>query len=136
MQRIQKRSSEVADQKTIYKPLADALIDALESIETQQEHPLTEKIGKLTEAIENENGTAKGVLKELVENLTKAQNDVSKKLKALTDTVADKNDLIVNTQKNEAIETRKTLADMQSELADRAKQGFHTVKGSHENCFL
>ena len=128
MQRIQKRSSEVADQKTIYKPLADALIDALESIETQQEHPLTEKIGKLTEAIENENGTTKGFLKELVENLTKAQNDVSKKLKALTDTVADKNDLIVNTQKNEAIETRKTLTDMQSELTDRQNKTFIQLK--------
>ena len=119
MQKYQKRSD-----KATYKPLADALKDALESAETQQEHPLAGKLEEWTKVIENGNETTKGVLKELLENHTTAQNDVSEKLIRLTDVVKNKNDLIVNTQKNEAIETRKTLTDMQSELTDRQNKAF------------
>ena len=128
MQKYQKRSDGATEQKAIYKPLADALKDALESAETHQEHPLTEKLGELTEAIENENGTTKDVLRELMKKLTEAQGDVSEKLKTLTNTVGAKNDLIVDTQKNEATETRKTLTDMQSELTDRQNKVFIQLK--------
>ena len=124
MQRIQKRSSEDAEQKAIYKPLADALKEALESTKTDQEHPFAKRLEEWTGAIKRENETIKGTLKNLIKNLTDVQDDVSEKLKALTETVEEKNDLIVNAQKNEAIETRKTLTDMQSELTDRQNKAF------------
>ena len=128
MQKFQKRSDEDIEQKAIYKPLAEALKEALKSAETDQEHPLAKRLEDWTEVIKHENETTKGVLKELIENLTKAQNNVSKKLKTLTNTVGAKNDLIVDTQKNEATETRKTLTDMQSELTDRQNKVFIQLK--------
>ena len=132
MQKFQKRSDEDLEQRAIYKqfadelrkPLANALKDALESTKTDQEHPFAKRLEEWTGAIKRENETIKGTLENVIKNFTDGQDDVSEKLKALTETVEDKNDLIVNTQKNEATKTRKTLTDMQSELTDRQNKAF------------
>ena len=61
--------------------------------------------------------TTRSVLREM-------KNDFVNQLETLTNTVSDKSDLIVASQKNEAIETRKTLTDMQTELTDRQSKNF------------
>ena len=142
-------------------------IDALKHVETSGENNLSSQLNGLTETIKAESETTRNVLQgmmgtvdgvpvsfgnlhtlitdgqsktatqletltETVSNkndlilasITDGQNKTATQLEILTETVADKNDLILASQKDEATETRKTLTGMQSELTDRQNKAF------------
>ena len=140
---------------------------ALKGVETPRENNLSLKLDDLTKVIKAESETTRNVLQgmmgtvdgvpvsfgnlhtlitdgqsktatqletltETVSNkndlilasITDGQNKTATQLEILTETVADKNDLILASQKDEATETRKTLTGMQSELTDRQNKAF------------
>ena len=101
-----------------------ALKEALESVETPGESNLSSKLETLTAAIKEDGKTTRDVLGDMRNNLTDVQGKTLTQLETLTNTVSDKNDLIIISQKDEATETRKTLTDMQSELTDRQNKAF------------
>lgn len=102
----------------------EVLKKALESVETSGESNLSSKLETLTTTVEKVGGENKSILDEMKSGIVDGQNDLLGQLKTLTNTVSDKNDLIITSQKNEAIEIRKTLTDMQSELTDRQDKAF------------
>ncbi len=83
------------------------------------ESNLSSKLETLTATVEKVGDENRSVLDKIKNGIADGQNDLLEQLKTLTNTVSDKNDLIITSQKNEAIETRKTVTDMQSELTDR-----------------
>ena len=101
-----------------------ALKEALESVETPGESNLSSKLETLTAAIKEDGKTTRDVLRDMRNNLTDVQGKTLTQLETLTNTVSDKNDLIIISQKDEATETRTTLTDMQSELTDRQNKAF------------
>ena len=83
------------------------------------ESNLSSKLETLTATVEKVGDENRSVLDNIKSGIADGQNNLLEQLKTLTNTVSDKNDLIITSQKNEAIETRKTVTDMQSELTDR-----------------
>ena len=111
---------------------------ALKGVEEPRENNLSLKLDDLTKAIKEESETTRNVLQGMMGTvdgnpvsfsnlhtlITDGQSKTATQLEILTETVADKNDLILASQKDEATETRKTLTDMQSELTDRQNKAF------------
>ena len=101
-----------------------ALTNTLKDVETSGESNLSAKLDTLTAAVEKIGAENRSILDEIKSSIADGQSDLLKQLQTLTNTVSDKDDLIINSQKNEAAETRKILTDMQSELTDRQGKAF------------
>ncbi len=98
--------------------------NVLKSVKTSGDSELSSKLERLTTAIEKDGKTTRDVLGNMGNSLTDMQGKTLAQLETLTNTVSNKNDLIIASQKDEATETRKTLTDMQSELTDRQNKAF------------
>ena len=119
-----------------------AFKNAFKNVETSGENNIASKLETLTTTIErkletltntvsNEHNqlrvdrkTTRGVLEDTRNEFTAGQAKILGQLETLTSIVSDKNDFIITSQKDEAIATRKTLMDMQSELTDRQNKAF------------
>ena len=98
---------------------------------TDIENKTLNQLETLTTTVSNEHNqlrvdrkTTRDVLRETRDNLINRQGEILEHLRTLTNTVSDKQELIIASQKDEAIKTRKTLTDMQSELTDRQDKAF------------
>ena len=99
--------------------LTEAQGKTLEQLET-----LTTTISDEHNQLREDRRTTRDVLGGMRSELTDRQDNIFEQLKTLTSTLSDKSELIITSQKDEAIETRKTLTDMQSELTDRQGKNF------------
>ena len=96
----------------------------MESVETSGERELSSKLNALTEVIKEDGKTTRDILQDTRDDLTNGHGEILEQLRILTNTFSDKQDLIIASQKDEAIETRKTLTNMQSEFTDRQNKAF------------
>lgn len=108
----------------------DVLRDTTKDL-TDIENKTLNQLETLTTTVSDEHNqlrvdrkTTRNVLRGMRDNLINGQSEILEHLRTLTNTVSDKQDLIIASQKDEAIETRKTLTDMQSELTDRQDKAF------------
>ena len=99
-----------------------------------EQHGTLRQLETLTMTVSDEHNqlradrkTTKDVLQGTREDLINGQGKIIEQLGTLTNTVSDKHDLIIASQKDEALETRKTLIDMQSELTDRQDKAFRQL---------
>lgn len=106
------------------KEAIDRFINALKNVETSGENNLSLKLEALTTTIKSDHKTTYKVLSGMRDDFTTAQDNILTQLETLTDAVSDKNDLIVDTQKNETARICKTLNEMQSELMDKQNKSF------------
>lgn len=120
------KADDLGDQ-TIDK-FVTVLTNTLKDVETSGESNLSSKLETLTEAVEKVGAENRSILDKIKSGIADGQNDLLKQLQTLTNTVFDKSDLIINSQKNEAAATRKTLTDMQSELTDRQGNAFRQLR--------
>ena len=141
VQTLQKQEDQDPIEEAINKFVL-AFKNAFKNVETSGENNIASKLETLTTTIErkletltntvsNEHNqlrvdrkTTRGVLEDTRNELTAGQAKILGQLETLTSIVSDKNDLIITSQKDEAIATRKTLMDMQSELTDRQNKAF------------
>ncbi len=137
----QKNSPIKQERDEFIRDLSSELKTVLEPQVKHGENDLPSQVANLVEALEKDKETMSDILNEKVlptltiirDSLTNEDTSVLNGLQSLTSTVSAKIDSVANLQKDEGIQTRKSIADLQTAVTDKQNQTFIQLKTLTKN---
>ncbi len=141
-QGIQNRNNPILNESDVFiKKLSSSLREELQPLMKSGENDLPTQVANLVEALEKDKKTMSGILNEKVlpslntirDSLTNENTSVLNRLQSLTSTVPEKIDALSNLQKDEGIQTRKSIADLQTAVTDKQNRTFIQLKTLTKN---
>ena len=136
-QGIQNRNNPILNESDVFiKKLSSSLREELQPLMKSGENELPTQVANLVEALEKDKETMSGILNEKVlpslntirDSLTNEDTSVLNRLQSLTSTVPEKIDDLSNLQKDEGIQTRKIITDLQIAVTDKHNRTFIQLK--------
>ena len=141
-QGIQNRNNPILNESDVFiKKLSSSLREELQPLMKSGEYDLPTQVGDLVKVLKEDYETNSKILNEDIlpslntirDSLTNEDTNVLNRLQSLTSTVPEKIDALSNLQKDEGIQTRKTITDLQTAVTDKQNRTFIQLKTLTKN---
>lgn len=139
---IQNRNNPIKHESDVFiEKFSSSLKTELQPLVNSGENRLPSQVANLVEVLEKDKKSMNSILNDKVlpllktirDSLTSEDTSVLNRLQSLTSTVPEKIDSLAKLQKDEGIQTRKSIVDLQTALTDKQNQTFIQLKTLTKN---